>query len=85
MKQKISENLVHPTNDELKQLQKFDYKEFKNIEINLKGKVQTQNAVECLETIDILRGKGFKIPEEAIREGLKTVIHKARMEKINET
>lgn len=27
MKQKISENLVHPTNDELKQLQKFDYKE----------------------------------------------------------
>ena len=65
--------------------QKFDYKEFKNIEINLKGKVQTQNAVECLETIDILRGKGFKIPEEAIREGLKTVIHKARMEKINET
>ena len=64
--------------------QKFDYKEFKNIEINLKGKVQTQNAVECLETISILRGKGFKIPEESIRMGLKTVSHKARMEIINE-
>ena len=65
-------------------LQKFDYKDYKNIEINLKGKVQTCNAAEVLETIDILDKKGFNIPETSIRNGLKTVIHKARMETIND-
>lgn len=63
--------------------QKFDYKQYKDIEINLKGKVQTQNASEVLEAIDILKQKGYKISEVAIREGLKTVVHKARMEKIH--
>ena len=66
------------------ELQKFDYKDYKNIEINLKGQVQTQNAAECLEVLNILKEKGFNIPENAIREGLKTVVHKARMEKISE-
>jgi len=65
-------------------LQKFDYKNYKNIEINLKGQVQTQNAAECLEVINILKEKGFDIPESAIREGLRTVIHRARMERINQ-
>lgn len=62
--------------------QKFDYKRYKNIKINLKGKVQTLNAAEVLETIEILKNKGYNIPEQAILDGLKTVIHKARMEKI---
>ena len=62
--------------------QSFDYKQYKNIEINLKGKVQTINAMEAIETIDILKQKGYIIPEIAIREGLKTIIHKARMEKL---
>lgn len=64
-------------------LQKFDYKNYKNIEVNLNGKVQTQNAAECLETIKILEKNGIKIPEEAIYQGLKTVVHHARMEKIS--
>ncbi len=63
-----------------KDLQKFDYKNYKNIEINLKGKVQTQNAAEVLECIDILKEKGYKIEEKAIYDGLKNIIHKARME-----
>lgn len=63
--------------------QNFDYKEYKNIEINLKGKVQTLNAAEVLETIDILKQKGYDIPAGAIKEGLKTVVHRARMEKLN--
>lgn len=63
-------------------LQTFDYKEYKNININLKGKIQTNNAIEVLETINILREKGFNIPDEAVKNGLKSVIHKARMEKI---
>ena len=63
-------------------IQKFDYKDYKQIEINLLGKIQTQNAAECLEAIDILKNQGFIISEDAIRKGLKTVVHRARMEKI---
>lgn len=62
--------------------QNFDYKQYKNIEINLKGKVQTLNAAEALETIDILKQRGYNIDETAIRGGLKTIVHKARMEKL---
>ena len=61
-------------------LQKFDYKDYKNIEINLKGRCQTYNASQVLEVIDILKGNGFKISNEAIYNGLKTVIHRARLE-----
>lgn len=67
-----------------KDTQKFDYKQYTNVEINLKGKVQIYNTSECLEAIDILKEKGFNIPEEAIYQGLKTVIHRARMEKISD-
>ena len=63
-------------------LQKFDYKAYKNVEINLKGRIQTCNAIEVLEAIDILKEDGYNIEEDAIKAGLKTVIHKARMEKI---
>ena len=65
------------------ELQTFDYKNYKNIQINLKGKVQTSNAAEVLECIDILKSKGFVIPDEAIYKGLKTVVHRARFEIIN--
>ena len=80
--------LINP--DEIKNyeyndfFQKFDYKNYKEIEINLKGKVQTLNAAEVLETINILKNKGYNIPNEAILVGLKTVVHRARMEKIHD-
>ena len=61
-------------------LQKFDYKTYKNVEINLKGRCQTYNASQVLEVIDILKEKGFKISNEAIYQGLKTVVHRARLE-----
>ncbi|MBE5813387.1 MAG: bifunctional folylpolyglutamate synthase/dihydrofolate synthase [Clostridiales bacterium] len=61
--------------------QKIDYKEYKDILINLKGEKQIYNASLCLETINILK-ESYKIPEEAIREGLKTVVHHARFEKL---
>lgn len=63
--------------------QKFDYKNYKNILINLKGKKQIYNASICLETVNILRKK-YTISECAVRNGLKTVVHKARFEKIND-
>ena len=76
------ENIINYTYNE--EFQKFDYKNYKNIEVNLKGQVQTQNGAECLEVMNILKEKGFNIPESAIKEGMKTVVHRARMEKINQ-
>lgn len=61
----------------------FDYDEYSGIEVSLKGKVQIYNAAICIECAKILNEKGYSIEEEAIRNGLKTVIHKARFETIN--
>lgn len=66
------------------QLQTFDDQERKSLQINLKGKKQIHNALLVIKGIDILNKKGYRITEEALREGLKTVIHKARFEKIGE-
>jgi dihydrofolate synthase/folylpolyglutamate synthase len=60
--------------------QYFDYKNMKNIIINLKGKKQIENASICIETIEIMKSLGYEISEKSIRDGLKTVIHKGRME-----
>ena len=62
--------------------QKFDYKEFKNIEIKLKGISQIYNACITLETVNVLKEK-YNIKEEIIRKSLKNVIHRGRFEKIN--
>mgnify|MGYP000370076406 FL=1 len=63
-------------------LQYFDYDEMKDIAVNLKGMVQIKNASICIEAMKILRDDGYEVSDESIREGLKTVIHKARMEKL---
>ena len=63
-----------------KELQKFNFKSYKDVEINLKGKAQIYNAGEVLEVIDILKNNGYKINDDAIYKGLKTVVHKARLE-----
>ena len=63
--------------------QYFDYKEIKNICINLKGKVQIRNACVCIEVINVLNRCGYAIDIENIREGLKNVVHKGRMEQLN--
>ena len=65
--------------------QKFDYKNYKDIVINLKGEKQLLNSSIAIEFIEILREKSYYISDEALRVGLKTVIHKGRFEKINET
>lgn len=62
--------------------QMIDYKEHKNIKINLKGKCQIYNAAIALECINVLKDKGYEIKEDAVRKGLSTVIHKARFETI---
>lgn len=62
--------------------QSFDYKEEKQIEINLKGKRQFENASIVLECVSILRKYGYKIEDQILRLGLKTVTHKGRFETI---
>lgn len=65
------------------EFQKFDYKNYKDIVISLKGKKQLLNSSICIECTEILRTKTYNISEEALRKGLKTVIHKGRFEEIN--
>lgn len=62
----------------------FDYGKYSKIEVSLKGKAQIYNAAICIQCAEILNKKGYKIEEEAIRNGLRTVVHKARFETINE-
>ena len=64
--------------------EEFTYKNYYKISTNLKGKVQVYNASEVLECMDILKNKGYEIPEIAIKNGLNTVIHRARMEEISQ-
>jgi len=66
-----------------KQMQKFNYKDLEDLSINLKGKIQIQNASICLEAIKILQNKGFEISIESIKQGLKTIVHKGRMEEVS--
>lgn len=63
--------------------QYFDYKDIHNICLNLKGKVQINNACICIEAIKSLYDYGYNISVSSILSGLKTVIHKGRMEKLN--
>ena len=62
----------------------FDYKQYHDIEVNLKGKKQIQNAALVLECCNILNKKGYILSEKVIKNGLKSVIHKARFEVIHQ-
>jgi len=64
--------------------QYFDYKDIKDICVNLKGKIQIYNSTICIKAVEILREKGFKIADSHVKKGLKNVIHKARFEKVCE-
>lgn len=66
------------------EFQKFDYKNYKDIVINLKGEKQLLNSSIVIECVEILRGKLYEISDEALRIGLKTVVHKGRFETIGE-
>ena len=87
---KIKNNKLHiVTNEDIlnyrydDDLQYFDYKNLKNLAINLKGKVQIKNASICIEAINVIKKLGYKISEESIKKGLSSVIHKGRMETLN--
>ncbi len=58
--------------------QRFDYGQWKKLEITLAGKFQIDNAVLALEVIQVLESKGFSIKETAIRKGLKETVWPGR-------
>lgn len=63
-----------------KEFQKFDYKNYKDIIINLKGIKQIYTASIIIECSEILNNLGFFISEKMLKRGLKNVIHKGRFE-----
>lgn len=58
--------------------QTFDYKDHKQTEISLSGEYQFENAALALEVVDALREKGYKIPDTALRAGLKKTVWTGR-------
>ncbi len=61
----------------------FHYKNYKAIQIPLKGVKQPQNAAICLECVNLLKSKNVEISEHAIKEGLENVVHKGRFEMVS--
>lgn len=60
------------------EVQRFSYKDRKEIEISLLGVNQIENAAVAIEVIEALRQKGYQISEEALREGLKKTVWPGR-------
>lgn len=63
--------------------QRFDYKEFKKLEITLAGKYQIDNAMLAIEVIRVLNEKGFPVSEAALRKGLQETEWKGRFSVIS--
>ena len=60
--------------------QRFDYKDEKDLTLHLLGAHQRKNAALAIETVGVLREKGWRIPESALREGLSAARWEARFE-----
>jgi len=65
--------------------QYFDFRDYKNICINLKGKKQVENSLIVIKCIEILNNNGFNISKENIYAGLKNIVHPARFEELKNT
>ena len=48
----------------------FSYKECADLRTGILGSYQPQNATVALEAVDVLRGRGWRIPDEAVRAGV---------------
>ena len=60
--------------------QVFDCDGYEALELPLLGDHQLHNAAVVLTAVDALRGRGWKLPEEAVRKGLKDVKWPGRFE-----
>lgn len=62
--------------------QTFHWGQYRNIETPLLGQHQLKNAAVVLTVVEVLRKRGWKISEEAVREGIATVSWPGRFELI---
>lgn len=62
----------------------FDWKQFKGLELSLRGGYQLNNAAMALGAVDILRQRGWSVPENAVRDALKSVRWPGRFEQLLE-
>jgi len=82
--EKKSSRLIVASKEEAKNIhygvekQKFDYKQYKKIEITLIGQYQIDNCILAIEALDALSERGYPIKENALREGLKKTVWKGR-------
>ena len=60
--------------------QSFSYGDWKDLRIPLAGRYQMNNAAVVLETVAALRERGWKLSEEAVRQGLAATRWPARFE-----
>lgn len=58
----------------------FDFNGKTDLSLSLLGLYQADNAANALTAADLLRAQGWRIPESALREGLRTVRWKGRFE-----
>ena len=56
------------------------YRNRKGLRLNLLGEYQYRNAATVLDTVDLLRTRGYAIPESAVEEGLANAVWPARFE-----
>ena len=60
--------------------QNFSYKEFQNVEIQLTGRNQIENAITALEVIRALRNQNVSILDEAIYQGMRRTVWPGRFQ-----
>ena len=58
----------------------FSYQDWQNVSIPLVGRYQMNNAAVVLETVALLREKGWNLSDETVREGLRVTRWPARFE-----
>ena len=60
--------------------ERFSYRERTDLSVGLAGPFQLVNAATALDTIDLLKSRGWSVSEEAIREGLRAASWPGRFE-----
>lgn len=58
----------------------FSYREWTDLRTGILGSYQPQNATVALEAVDVLRGRGWRIPDEAVRVGVARTRWQGRFE-----
>ncbi len=61
----------------------FSYKKYADLPLRLLGTYQVKNAVVAIETIEVLRKRGFDVTNEHIRVGLNKAFLPVRLERVS--